>query len=447
MSSASEASVPPGAAALAPEGALADKAEIQARLLQEALAGNGEQVEVARLADGSIDYLYRAGEILVMDAYLDRVRAALSPTGAGGGPLGPGDAGLIEGVTLLSLAPYPYDVPGALDVIDAQVGEWAATPNHILSITPVHTCPASEPDEVPATAQPEPGICDGGGSGVFIYITDTGLLDGAPAAHPWLAGVTGQPDQLKQGTIPGYAGHGTFIAGVARCMAPSATVRVTDDFTIGGALSEADLVLRLGQALSLGADVISLSAGGCTRKDLPLLSFDAFWHRYRDYKNVVLVAAAGNNSSRRPFWPAAFPEVVSVGALAASGQSRAWFSDFGPWVDVYAPGENLVNAYAAGSYTYREPPRKGHVAQFHGMARWSGTSFATPLVAGLVAARMSRTGETGRQAARALIELARTLRVPGVGPVLRPCDTGDGPGRAAGRGGACGCGCGCGCGH
>lgn len=440
MNSESEDSAPSGEAGLVAES----KAEVQALLLQQALAGKGEQIAIARTADGGIDYLYRADEILVRDAYLDRVRAALSPTGAGSGPLVPRDAGLIEGVTLLSLAPYPFDVPGALDVIDAQVGAWVATPNHMLSVTPVHTCPAGEPDDVPATAQPEPGICSGGGSGVFIYVTDTGLLAGAPASHPWLAGVTGQIDKLEQGTIPGYAGHGTFIAGVARCMAPSATVLVTDDFTIGGALSEAELVQRLGQALSLGADIISLSAGGCTRKDLPLLSFDAFWHRYRNYKNVILVAAAGNNSSRRPFWPAAFPEVVSVGALAASGQSRAWFSDFGPWVDVYAPGENLINAYATGTYTYREPPRKGQVAHFHGMARWSGTSFATPLVAGLIAARMSGTGETGRQAAQALLDLARARRVPGVGPVLRPCDTGtdtDRPRRGAGCCGACDCGC------
>jgi subtilisin family serine protease len=421
-----------------------DKAEVQARLLQENLAGNGEQIAVARRADGSIDYLYRAGEILVMDAYLNRVLSALGMTGNGtrDDALAPRGSGLIEGVTLLSLAPHQFDVPRALEVIDAQVGEGVATPNHVLSITPVHTCPASEPDVVPAMAQPDPGIYDGGGSGVFIYITDTGMLAGASAAHPWLAGVTGQTDHVEQGTIPGYAGHGTFIAGVARCMAPSATVRVTDDFTIGGALSEADLVLKLGQALSLGADIISLSAGGCTRKDLPLLSFDAFWHRYRNYKNVIMVAAAGNNSSRRPFWPAAFPDVVSVGALAAGGQSRAWFSDFGPWVDVYAPGENLVNAYATGTYTYREPPRKGQVAHFHGMARWSGTSFATPLVAGLIAARMSRTGETGKQAAQALLDSARARRVPGVGPVLRPWDTGDGPGSLTGCGGACGCGCG-----
>jgi subtilase family protein len=452
------------------ESLAADKTAIQIRLISAALRERyGTEVGIAPPGlDGGLDYLYEEGVILVRNEYMDQVTALLGEAGPpagepGGGdpPGGPdgragGEAGpprdeqaprAIEGVTLLPLRTFrARRALDALELIDQRLGTGVATPNHILSITPVHSCPATEPEPEPATAQPGPGPRDGGGSGVFIYLADTGLLATAHR-HPWLAGVTGQEDRtdVVNGilTIPQYAGHGTFVAGVARCMAPQSQVYVTDDFTAGGALTEHEIVIRLFQALRLGADIISLSAGGTTRKDLPLLGFESFWERYRQHKNVVMVAAAGNNSSRRPFWPAAFPQVISVGALAADGRSRAYFSDFGPTVDVCAPGQDLVNAYAWGTYEYREPPHIGLKRQFSGMARWSGTSFSTPLVSGLIAARMSRTGESGRAAAQALLARARHGRVPGVGPVLRPGDAdGTGDGHCRCHDGHCGCGCG-----
>ena len=402
--------------------------DIQVDLIVAAFREKGIEVGVARCPDGTLDFLFEESVILVRDAYLPGVAAFLRRSDTDAAEQLPPVTGLLPGVSLLSLAGSRF--PGvleALDEIDARFGVGVATPSHILSVTPVHACPATEPDEVPRDTLPDPGPCEGGGGGVFIYVTDTGLLKDADD-HPWLAGVTGQldpPTGIPESPIHGYTGHGTFVAGVARCMAPVSQVRVSRDFDKAGALSEHELVKRLGQALGLGPDVINLSAGGTTRKNLPLLSFVTFWETYRHYKGVVLVASAGNNSTRRPFWPAAFPQVVGVGALAADRRARAYFSDFGPWVDVYAPGDGLVNAYATGAYTYREPPRIGQVRHFHGMARWSGTSFAAPLVAGLIAARISRTGENGRQAASSLLAQARAQHLPGVGPVLWPCDTGD----------------------
>jgi hypothetical protein len=425
-----------------------DKLDVQTELIASAYRAKGIDVGVARLRDGSLDFLYQRGVILVRNAYLARV-AEIVGAGEGGQESRTeaeegGHDHSVEGITLYSLAGARIsDTLEALEAIDRELGPGIAAPNHLFSITPVLPCPATEPRPVPAEMVPEPGVCDAAGVGVSVYVPDTGLLEDA-AVHPWLAGVSGQPDELPPPDasgvvmIPEYAGHGTFVAGVARCMAPASTVFVTSDFTTAGVLSEFEIVVRLNQALGLGVNIISLSAGGTTRHNLPPLGFEGFWSRYRSYKGVLLVAAAGNNSTRRPFWPAAFPQVVGVGALAANRRARAYFSDFGPWVDVYAPGEDLVNAYAVGTYRYREPPRIGQEHEFHGMARWSGTSFATPLVAGLIAARMTRTGENARQAADALLAAARAQQVPGLGPVLLPCDRGD-----RGREPAC-CDC-CGC--
>jgi subtilisin family serine protease len=372
--------------------------------------------------------IYAADRIVVRSAAESDVRSLFNED-----ELRRADVRTIPGLVVLLV--QEGRVPDVLAEIESKLGPGIASRSYVLSITPVACCPATEP-ELPAPLgesvepDPPPRDCDGDHP-VRVGVSDTGLLDDADT-HSWLVGVTGEPDPLGvdpatgQPTIPPYGGHGTFIAGVVRCVAPDAQVYVADHLPTGsaGTTTDHEVVANLLELLERGVDVINLSAGSPTVDGETMLTFDVFYEDHlKNFPDVVLIAAAGNNESDVPFWPAASKWATGVGALDETRTDRAWFSNWGDSADVWAPGEALINAFASGVYTYDEPPRIGAQEIFSGMARWSGTSFATPVVVGLVADRMSRTGETARQALDAVMAVAAAQAIPRLGPALDPAQT------------------------
>jgi hypothetical protein len=443
------------------------------------IGGERDRAEGDRdLHPGGIAFMYDMDHILTREQYLGAV-------GGMRGPQPPAEAGKLRGVldvldnrvsdvevirvvgdvVLLCLNPrrhkhipdYDYgdqgggehaDVLDLLRLIDDELGEGIATPDHVLSAAQTaHPCSATEPG-LPYQPGPCPPVCRDGGARVRIYQADTGLVAGAAETFPWLAGVQGDPDPRESnGTILPYGGHGTFVAGVLRCMAPEAQIYVANIFNIAGSARESDVAKSLKAAFGFGFEILHITASCLTWKNHPPLALEGFLKLLRPYKGVVCVAEAGNNYTRRPAWPGAFHHVLSVGALATDWRHRADFSNYGDWVDVYAPGENLINAIGSGTYTYQIPPNVGQVT-FSGLAQWSGTSFSAPIVTGLIAARMTRRGESAREAAAALLAEARAQTIPGVGPVLFPgCGGDEHRGCHQCGGGDCGCRRGCDCGH
>jgi hypothetical protein len=363
---------------------------------------------------------------------------------------------LVRDIVLIRLDPNQIaegrepDVRGLLQRIDDELGVGIATPDQVLTASQVLSpCSATEPQPVSPFAGPRPPVCPDGGARVRVFVADTGLVKNAATTFPWLAGVLGGgpdggDDPGNSGNTPSsailsYGGHGTFVAGVLRCLAPDAQVHVERIFDTAGSALESEVVTRLNASFDFGFEILHLTASCMTRKNIPLIALEAWLEQLRAYRGVVCVAPAGNSHTRRPSWPGAFPNVLSVGALAADCKKMADFSNYGGWVDVYAPGENLINAFGSGTYTYQF---QLGTCDFTGLAQWSGTSFSAPIVTGLIAARMARCGESAREAATALLARARDQAIPGVGPILLPsCGGEDGECREdrgrCGDGGCC----------
>jgi hypothetical protein len=192
------------------------------------------------------------------------------------------------------------------------------------------------------------------GAGVKIAI-----LDSAPQeTHRDLAGI--QIARVDGGPEPVPAAHGTLMAGVVRAVArngfgiagvaPAAQVIAVPVCTpAGDAASDEcrlyDVLRGLDLAWNLGATVLNLSLVG---PDNPLL--ERAVTRLERLGGLV-VAAAGNEGTREPRYPAAYASVIGVGALGVDGRVFAR-GNLGPSAEILAPGVEVLSTVPGNSFAF-----------------------------------------------------------------------------------------------
>lgn len=207
-----------------------------------------------------------------------------------------------------------------------------------------------------------------GSEQVIIAVLDTGI----DLEHTDLqANLVQGANMINEGEPPrDEIGHGTHVAGVIAATVNNGEgiagmswfnrimpVKVLDETGTGSSYAVARGIIW---ATDNGAKVINMSLGNYANAEF---LHDAI--RYAYERDVVLIAATGNDNTDQPGYPAAYPEVLAVAANDAK-QNRAVFSNFGDYVDVSAPGVNIASTYPGNRY-----------------AAMSGTSMASPHVAAL----------------------------------------------------------------
>jgi len=205
---------------------------------------------------------------------------------------------------------------------------------------------------------------------VVVAIVDTGVN----CSHEDLSGrcVAGY-DYINGDSNPNDDhGHGTHVAGISAASTNNSVgvagvgwngrimpMKALDSTGNGPHSAIANSITW---AVDHGADVINMSLGGfftsSTLRRATEYAFD---------NGVSLIAAAGNQNTSNPTYPAAYANVVGVAATTQS-DGRASFSNYGTYVDVSAPGVAILSTVRTGGYQ-----------------AWSGTSMASPVVAGLAA--------------------------------------------------------------
>jgi hypothetical protein len=301
-------------------------------------------------------------------------RAALRAVGA--------RPGAAVGRGQLALVPGGADVPALADRLAARPGVAYAEPDWIRHTNACDPSVCWYLDSAGVNAFPV-HAAGRKGAGSTVAVIDTGVapiselgsrVTGRWTCNPTCAADTGTPD-------PVTISHGTEVASLIAAeddadgitgVAPAANIKAFKVDAPDGGLPVSALISALNVIAGDGSvDVVNMSLGGL---ESSTAEENAIAGALAAGKTVV--AAAGNDGNYYPSYPAAYPGVLSVGATTQA-RAAAAFSSYGK-VDVTAPGQDVPTINPAG-----------------GISIVDGTSFASPIVAGVIALRPT-TG-TGRQ--------------------------------------------------
>jgi subtilisin family serine protease len=256
-----------------------------------------------------------------------------------------------------------------------------------------------------------------------------GLTD--PATDSEVSGVVDAP---LLGELDTDSGHGTFIAGLIRQLCPDADILAIRIMSGDGVVTESDLLgaicallVRQVQAQKQGRpdeliDVLSLSLGYYHEQPTDALFDHVLLAPLQALAatGVAVAVAAGNDSTYRPMYPAAFTPwasglvaaatrdavpLLSVGARNPDDTTIALFSNAGPWVSCHRRGSALVSTFPVTMNGAEQASDRLVVAGdgvrstidpdnfASGFGTWSGTSFAAPILAGELAATIFEQGD------------------------------------------------------
>jgi subtilisin family serine protease len=187
-------------------------------------------------------------------------------------------------------------------------------------------------------------------------------------------------------------GHGTMVAGIVHLVAPSALLMPLKAFGSNGQGNTSDIIRAVYYASAHGARVVNMSFS-MTNPSTELQTAI----NYAAGRNMICVAAAGNDGGNAVVYPAGFGNVIGVGSTTLTDQ-RSSFSNYGRTVWVAAPGEQIVSTYPLGAY-----------------ATGSGTSFSAPFVSGTAALLVNEWNGNNQSSASKAIANAKSEPGSGLG--------------------------------